>query len=118
MRTVAGDFNGNAIWDAAHPKATHTMAVDLLADCGLASAYHRFCGEKHGHESRERATHYHTWNKERPFHIDYCFVPRRWVNGLHEVSVGSYDDLAELSDHRPIVVDIDESLLLRADQSR
>jgi endonuclease/exonuclease/phosphatase family metal-dependent hydrolase len=73
---VAGDFNSNAIWDRENPGANHSMAVELLAGCDLVSAYHEFFDEPHGQENHERATHYHGWKSDRPFHIDYCFVPR------------------------------------------
>jgi endonuclease/exonuclease/phosphatase family metal-dependent hydrolase len=42
--------------------------------------------------------------EDRPFHLDYCFVPRRWQ--LDRVLVGNYADWASLSDHRPVVVDV------------
>jgi endonuclease/exonuclease/phosphatase family metal-dependent hydrolase len=39
-------------------------------------------------------------------HIDYAFVPQAWSPGILDVSVGSYDDWASLSDHRPLIVDL------------
>lgn len=37
------------------------------------SAYHEHFSEAHGQESRP--TYYFLWNRRKPFHIDYCFVP-------------------------------------------
>ena len=67
---------------------------------GLVSAYH---GDRPlGRESDP--THYFQWRQDRPFHLDYCFVPRSWL--LDRVHVGNYADWASLSDHRPVVVDV------------
>jgi hypothetical protein len=57
-----------------------------------------------------RPTYYHLWNKHSSFHIDYCFVPSSWAKQIAQVDVGGFDDWKGLSDHRPLVVDIDLAL--------
>jgi hypothetical protein len=103
---VAGDFNSNAIWDKDNPEASHSMAVEFLTGCGLVSAYHDHFGEAHGSESTQRATHYHGWREDRPFHIDYCFVPKSWTPRIEHVTVGSFAEYRRLSDHRPVSVQL------------
>ena len=73
-------------------------SFDLLEDAGCVSAYHAFTGVPHGEEPI--ATHYFLTRRERPFHIDFCFVPRAWQ--LDDVSIASFEEFASLSDHRPI----------------
>ena len=102
---VLGDLNSNAIWDADHPgDRNHSALVRLCADLGLVSAYHQYWREGHGSESRP--TYYFRWNKDRPYHIDYCFIPEAWASSLTSVDVGTYEGWADLSDHRPLVVDL------------
>jgi endonuclease/exonuclease/phosphatase family metal-dependent hydrolase len=40
----------------------------------------------------------------KPFHIDYIFVPKLWK--LRSVEVGSFESGGRLSDHVPLVVDV------------
>lgn len=102
---VIGNFNSNAIWDGKRPPSrNHGGLVQLLSDVGLASSYHAFFGEVHGAETRP--THYFQWNERKPFHIDYCFIPRQWLPRLEQVHVGSYSQWKESSDHRPLTVDL------------
>jgi endonuclease/exonuclease/phosphatase family metal-dependent hydrolase len=102
---VAGDFNSNSIWDCNRPVGNHTAVVELLAAQGIVSAYHAFYDEPHGSESRP--TLYLLKNRNRPFHIDYVFIPDKWANRLNRVSIRNGAKWAALSDHRPIVVDIE-----------
>ncbi len=105
---VAGDFNQNSIWDRPNRARNHTRTVDLLKDVGLVSAYHHYFGAAHGVELH--STHY--WRNraetEPSFHIDFCFVPKRWLSNITSVQVGSYAKWISsgLSDHVPLVVDV------------
>jgi endonuclease/exonuclease/phosphatase family metal-dependent hydrolase len=44
--------------------------------------------------------------RERPYHIDYCFIPEPWVPSITSVEVGAYETWITASDHCPLVVDI------------
>jgi hypothetical protein len=102
---LMGDLNSNAIWDAEHPpKLNHSALVALLTTLGLVSAYHVFHGEVHGRETRP--TYYFHWKEQRPFHIDYCFIPQGWAKNLRRVEIGAYDEWKQHSDHRPLLVEI------------
>jgi endonuclease/exonuclease/phosphatase family protein len=102
---VAGDFNSNSQWDDDRPGRNHTEAVRLFEGHGLISAYHTHHGEKQGTETRP--THYFRHHQDNPFHIDHVFVPKCWR--LRSVEVGSFRDWRHLSDHVPLVVDVDTS---------
>jgi endonuclease/exonuclease/phosphatase family metal-dependent hydrolase len=73
---AAGDFNSNVQWDANRPGRNHTEVVRLFDSHGLISAYHAHHEEKQGAETRP--TYYFYRHTDKPFHIDYVFVPKRW----------------------------------------
>jgi exonuclease III len=100
---AAGDFNSNVQWDANRLGRNHTGVVRLLEGHGLISAYHTHYGEKQGTETRP--TYYFYRHQDKPFHIDYVFVPKDWT--LKSVEVGSFREWGHLSDHVPVVVDLD-----------
>ena len=101
---VMGDFNASAIWDKPRGKVDFSrLAQRLETEFGLKSAYHSFFDEKYGEETR--ATHYFQWKADRPFHIDYCFVPADWH--ILGVQVDPYESWKGLSDHCPVVVDVE-----------
>ncbi len=101
---VAGDFNNNVRWDKGKKATNHAHIVAGLERLGMASAYHVGRGEFHGKESS--ATLY---RRDRKYHVDYCFLPLEWCSHLREVEVGEFDAWAGhgLSDHVPLIVDLD-----------
>lgn len=101
---ICGDFNSNTIFDPGRKKRTHSKIVQLLAERGLTSAYHSFFSEDHGGETRP--THYLLFQKHRPFHLDYIFLPKTWR--VNDCQVGTYDAWRLASDHVPILVDVAE----------
>jgi hypothetical protein len=106
---LVGDFNSSVAWDAEHGRSDHQeLDRQLREDFGLVSAYHVATGERPGSESRP--THYWRWQEASAFHLDYCYLPQAWVPGLESVTVGRYDEWADASDHRPLIVDVSPPL--------
>jgi exodeoxyribonuclease-3 len=105
---VAGDFNDNVRFPP-HRGNTHWMAVEELGALGLTSAYDHTRNVAQGGELESEPTIY--WRDrtlEGPrYHIDYCFVPHRWLNGA-SVVVGAFEDWISVSDHVPLVVDLND----------
>jgi exonuclease III len=101
---VAGDFNSNKIWDAHREVGNHSAVVKLLGDRGLVSAYHEHFGEPQGEESRR--TLYMFRHEDKPYHIDYIFIPQEWASRLKTVEVGAFETWSNLSDHCPVAVDV------------
>ena len=100
---MIGDFNANAIWD--NPKKDYDfsrLANRLESEFKYKSAYHDYFGEAYGKESIP--THYFWWKEDRKFHIDYCYIPNDIT--INKVDIGNYIDWSSLSDHRPMIVDI------------
>lgn len=101
-----GDVNSNVLWDAQHDEdRNHTALVNQLSELGLVSAYHAFFDEPHGQETRP--TYYFQWKQARPYHLDYCFIPKAWLPGLRKVWVEPFEPWKAHSDHRPLVVDFE-----------
>ena len=40
-------------------------------------------------------------HKNRPYHIDYVFLPQHWTTQIQRVEVGSHAAWSKLSDHVP-----------------
>ncbi len=111
---VAGDFNNNLRYDKDKRASNHARTVAGLERLGMVSAYHVGRGELHGKE--ELATLYGRGRKpDGPkHHADYCFLPLEWCSRLREVEVGAFDAWVGkgLSDHLPLIVDVEVELRL------
>jgi hypothetical protein len=103
---VAGDFNSHSRWDRSYRIKNHTAAVERFHKLGLKSAYHEFSGDLQGAEEK-CPTHWHLKNKNKPYHVDYIFLGRDLLPKRRAVVVGGCDDWLSLSDHAPLLVEID-----------
>ena len=97
-----GDFNSNAIWNRERKKGNHGDVVERLRQQGVSSLYHSLLDEQEGEESQP--TIYLLKNKEKPFHLDYCFAPNVMITDKTTIEVGQHDDWIKLSDHMPVIV--------------
>jgi hypothetical protein len=98
---VIGDLNSNAIWDRRHAAATHSGVVSALSAIGLESAYHSVNNAVQGKENVP--TFFLQRNLNKPYHIDYAFLPKEWISSCR-VEIGDASDWLELSDHMPLRV--------------
>ncbi len=99
---LLGDFNTSA----AYGKGEHWNELEqALADIGIVSAYHEHTGETPGKETKP--TYFHKRQAASPAHLDYCFIPRAWVDRLRNVEVGAFEDWRDASDHMPLIVDVE-----------
>lgn len=105
---LAGDFNNNIFWDKPGWRMNHQTVVDKLSELGIVSAYHEWMNEAQGEETIP--THY--WRdrkKDGPtYHIDYAFVPDRWMPLIKRFEIGTFEDWCGngFSDHVPLILDI------------
>lgn len=98
---VFGDFNDNA----SYRTTNWPELLEVFTPVGLVSAYHTWTGEKFGHETNP--THFHHKAPTSPWHVDYCFIPEAWAHRLTSVQAGSHKEWGKLSDHMPLIVDVD-----------
>jgi len=99
---IAGDFNSNTIWDNLPRKVNHSVVVKLLEDKKIYSAYHKFFNQTQGQEEHKTLFMYR--HKDKPYHIDYCFVSAALAKKISAVEVGDYKKWTEYSDHSPLIV--------------
>ena len=102
---LVGDFNSNTIWDKKHRESNHSNVVQVLAEKGIYSTYHNHFKDEQGAE--EQPTLYMYRNKDKAYHIDYCFVSTDLLEKVSAVEVGQYDDWIKHSDHVPVIIDIE-----------
>jgi exodeoxyribonuclease-3 len=104
---LVGDFNSNSIWDKKNREANHSNVVKHLEEKGIFSAYHIYYEQKQGKE--EHPTLYLYRHKNKPYHIDYCFISSDLVDKIVSVEVGDFDFWTQYSDHVPLIVEFDLS---------
>ena len=100
---IGGDFNSNAIWDQWDRWWNHTDVVNILAEKDIKSIYHLKSGEQQGQESTP--TFWLQKNKEKPYHIDYFFVGRKFQQPK-KFKVELRNNWIELSDHVPLILEL------------
>ncbi len=99
---LTGDFNSNSIWDRPKRAGNHTTVVDMLQRKGIQSVYHLHHRQQQGAE--KHPTLYLYRHKDKPYHLDYCFVSADFLSILHKVEIGSFAKWKIYSDHSPLVV--------------
>ena len=60
--------------------------------------------EPHGQESQPTLN----WlrNVSKPYHVDYCFVPRSWLDTGLQLQVAQLASDRMLSDHLALILDV------------
>jgi exonuclease III len=99
---LAGDFNSNTIWDREHRVSNHSAVVKLLEEKGISSCYHAHHGQVQGSEAHP--TLYMYRHKDKPYHLDYCFVSNDFSKRISAVEVGDHETWSQYSDHVPLMV--------------
>lgn len=102
---LAGDFNSNKIWDSSRTLNHSELVKRLTNEFSLHSVYHHHFCEEQGRESRP--TLCFTYNEQKPYHVDYVFIPEKWLSKIKAVELGEFKNWKHLSDHCPLIVEID-----------
>lgn len=108
---LMGDFNSSP-HSSRSRLGNHATVQTQLEDLWLVSAYHAHYHQKQGEETQ--ATFYSGRNSLRPRHIDYVYLPVAWLRSLRGVRLGDPQVWLQHSDHCPVIVDLDETRLPRA----
>lgn len=99
---ILGDFNISPRLSGKKRKFEKLISV-LEDKFGLCSAYHHYFDEEFGDENRP--TLYHLKKQDRPFHIDFVFIPKAMIHRTELVTVPSFEQFSS-SDHRPVIVSL------------
>lgn len=100
---MIGGFNSNARWDVWDRWWNHSDVVKILEVINIFSLYHHVKNENQGIESEP--TFYMHRKLEKPYHIDYAFISKRWLLSS-TLEVGKPEVWLEYSDHMPLVIHI------------
>ena len=100
---LVGDFNSNQIWDKEKRIANHSSVVKLLSEKSIESLYHKSYSENHGKETQP--TFFLHRNKEKPYHLDYCFASGKFWSKDFSITVGDFVEWINFSDHLPIEIE-------------
>jgi exodeoxyribonuclease III len=103
---LIGDFNSNKIWDKKQKIGNHSDVVERLKQKNIFSVYHKYFKEEQGKE--QQPTFYLYRHKDKPYHIDYCFVSAEIFEKLIDIKIGSYGYWTQHSDHSPIIVEFEK----------
>ena len=104
---VIGDFNWNVIWDKTSISLYGNLVdtVTILEEKELYSAYHVIHNCVYGNEINP--TLFLHKKRSKPYHIDYMFIPRKLFKRVCDFWIGSYEDWIDVSDHMPILLEIE-----------
>ena len=102
---LTGDFNSNKIWDRKHREGNHSAVVERLADRNIYSLYHKHFIQEQGKEIHP--TFYLQRNRNKSYHIDYCFASTDFHDKLQNLEIGTYENWISLSDHSPLILNFD-----------
>ena len=102
---LAGDFNSNTIWDKPRREGNHSTVVKQLASKHIESVYHKYFAQEQGKEAHP--TFYLYKNKNKPYHLDYCFASADLINRVSSIEMGDFETWMKYSDHVPVMVSFD-----------
>lgn len=102
---IAGDFNSNSVWDKEHKQWSHTRVVKALGKKGITSAYHLHHGHPHGEE--KHPTQFMYRHKNKPYHLDYCFLSKDFMDKMINAEIGDFKKWIKHSDHLPLIVTLE-----------
>ena len=102
---MMGDFNSSKRGTPLSRIGNHTTLTTAIEDLWMVSAYHHYFHEKQQQE--KCGTFYRSRRLDKPSHIDYAYIPVRWLRRLRKVEVGAPSVWLEQSDHCPVIVEIE-----------
>ncbi|MBS1935826.1 MAG: endonuclease/exonuclease/phosphatase family protein, partial [Bacteroidetes bacterium] len=97
---LIGDFNSNTIWDRKYREGNHSNVVKKLEKKGIISSYHFYHKQIQGKE--QHPTFYLYKHKDKPYHLDYCFVSSDIAEKIEAVEIGEHEYWMKYSDHVPL----------------
>lgn len=104
-RTILiGDLNSSFNFDKKRDSHyNHTKNTSRLAEIGLQSLYHFQTKEEQGSETE--STFYMYRHRDKPYHIDYAYLPNPYLE-IASIEIGRPSDWLQHSDHVPLFVNL------------
>lgn len=99
---IIGDFNSNTIWDAEHPRRSHSDLVEKLRRLKLESVYHYQTQERQGNE--KIFTLYMYRHEDKGYHIDYAFLSEPLLPKAR-LTIPDASTWLKKSDHLPLILE-------------
>jgi exonuclease III len=103
LSILVGDWNSNAIWNHERKNGNHSQLVRLLEEYEILSVYHELNEEEQGKELEP--TLFLLKNKDKPYHIDYCFASKNMITEDTTINIGEFEKWIKISDHMPVIID-------------
>lgn len=102
-----GDFNSSLQLRQEKYKNLHQQFLDIMENRGYKSAWHLYNNVEHGKERTEDRTFYQKYrNKIKSYFNDYIFVNPNAFD-VKKSSVANSNQFAGLSDHCPIMAEVE-----------
>lgn len=107
---VVGDFNILPTPNDARRRGPLTSLHERFNELGYVSAYHATRNRAQELPGEElQPTYFHQWNRQKPFHLDLCFVHHSLTPRITDFEIGTYEHhvrnehgTALHSDHTPL----------------
>jgi len=96
---LGGDLNASLQWDEQQPGESHRILFERIKNFGLSDCVQQFHPE-----------FVQTWRHEgvsKPWQLDYLFISKNAVDQLVSCTVVDDPRVHGLSDHNPIVADLE-----------
>lgn len=77
--------------------------IGLLKDYQIESSYHYLKDKDFGEETDK--TFYMYRKEDKPYHIDYIFMPKLFLKNVKQFSIGNYVEWIKYSDHMPLFIE-------------
>ena len=97
-----GDFNSHTQWDHTRAVGHHSDVVKYLKKKNIISLYHELNDLEHGNE--KDPTLYMYRHKNKPYHMDYCFLSESMIKKDAQIEIGQAEDWLSYSDHMPLII--------------
>ncbi|MCP5075946.1 MAG: endonuclease/exonuclease/phosphatase family protein [Rhodobacteraceae bacterium] len=104
-KIALGDLNQNAVFDQNRRLGLFSKTVAMMTEKGMRSLYHQATSESYGEESRP--THYLTYARTRPYHLDYIFASESLRLKSFELYPEDPWSEQRRSDHLPLRAELD-----------
>lgn len=99
---MMGDFNHSVVWDKPSKPSNFVNIVSQLSELDLISLVHDHFNWEFGMENAP--TLYLSRDRAKPYHVDYIFVPKSWVQSERvRIEVGQAEEWLGQSDHMPLI---------------